>query len=53
MNQEPSHDLAVYLGLQGAEPCILAATPEADFFGLDEIALAELEIKLEDAKVFW
>lgn len=30
--------------------CILAATEEADHFGLSEIALAELEIKLEDSK---
>ncbi|GAB6907193.1 Metal dependent phosphohydrolase [Desulfosarcina cetonica] len=41
------------IGLRGTEACVLAATPEADYFGLDEIALAELEIKLEDAKVFW
>ena len=41
------------IGLQGPEPCVLAATPEADYFGLSEIALAELEIKLEDSKVFW
>ena len=40
------------VGLRGTEPCILAATPEADHFGLSEIALAELEIKLEDSKVF-
>ena len=40
------------IGMRGVEPCVLAATAEADFFGLSEIALAELEIKLEDAKVF-
>jgi HD-like signal output (HDOD) protein len=40
------------IGLRGAEPCVLAATAEADYFGLSEIALAELEIKLEDTKVF-
>lgn len=41
------------IGLRGTEPCVLAATIEADYFGLSEIALAELEIKLEDSKVFW
>lgn len=40
------------IGLRGVETCVLAATEEADFFGLSEIALAELEIKLEDSKVF-
>ncbi len=40
------------IGMRGAEPCVLAATAEADFFGLSEITMAELEIKLEDTKVF-
>ncbi len=40
------------IGMHGVEECVLAATPEADYFGLSEIALAELEIKLEDSKVF-
>ena len=40
------------IGMRGVESCVLAATPEADFFGLSEITMAELEIKLEDAKVF-
>lgn len=43
---------AMGIGMRGVEPCVLAATPEADYFGLSEIALAELEIKLEDSKVF-
>ena len=41
------------IGLREANACVLAATSEADYFGLSEIALAELEIKLEDSKVFW
>ncbi|MFO7712830.1 HDOD domain-containing protein [Desulfosarcina sp.] len=40
------------IGLRGVEPCVLAATTEADYFGLTEITMAELEIKLEDAKIF-
>jgi putative nucleotidyltransferase with HDIG domain len=40
------------IGMHGVQECVLAATPEADYFGLSEIALAELEIKLEDSKVF-
>jgi HD-like signal output (HDOD) protein len=40
------------IGMHGRENIVLAATPEADYFGLSEIALAELEIKLEDSKVF-
>ena len=41
------------IGLRGVQPCMLAATFEADYFGLSEVALAELEIKLEDSKEFW
>jgi putative nucleotidyltransferase with HDIG domain len=40
------------IGLKGVEPCVLAVTPEADYFELSEVDLAELEIKLENAKVF-
>ncbi len=40
------------IGMRGVEPCVLAATAEADYFGLSEVDLAELEIKLEDAEVF-
>lgn len=40
------------IGLRGVEPCVLVATPEADYFDLSEIDMAELEIKLENAKVF-
>ncbi|MEE4113502.1 MAG: HDOD domain-containing protein [Desulfobacteraceae bacterium] len=40
------------IGLKGVEPSILAVTPEADYFELSEVDLAELEIKLENAKVF-
>lgn len=39
------------IGLKEPERCVLAATFEADYFGLSEIVLAELEIKLEDSKV--
>ncbi len=38
------------IGLRKAQTCVLAATPEADYFGLSEVDLAELEIKLEDSK---
>lgn len=38
------------IGLRKAQACVLAATPEADSFGLSEVDLAELEIKLEDSK---
>ncbi|BBO82079.1 hypothetical protein DSCO28_26450 [Desulfosarcina ovata subsp. sediminis] len=41
------------IGLHPPDVCVLAATPEADYFGLSEVTLAELEIKLEDSKVFW
>jgi putative nucleotidyltransferase with HDIG domain len=40
------------IGLRQPESCILAATVEADYFGLSEIDIAQLEIKLEDSKVF-
>lgn len=40
------------IGLKGAEPCVLVVTPEADYFELSEVDMAELEIKLENAKVF-
>jgi HD-like signal output (HDOD) protein len=38
------------IGLHKVQTCVLAATPEADYFGLSEVDLAELEIKLEDSK---
>ena len=40
------------IGLKGVEPCVLVVTPEADYFELSEVDMAELEIKLENAKVF-
>ncbi len=40
------------IGLKGVEPCVLVVTPEADYFELSEVDMAELEIKLESAKVF-
>lgn len=40
------------IGIKGVEPCVLVVTPEADYFELSEVDMAELEIKLENAKVF-
>jgi HD-like signal output (HDOD) protein/class 3 adenylate cyclase len=39
------------IGHKGVKACVLAATPEAEYFGLSEIDLAELEIKLENVEV--
>ncbi|WP_372678010.1 HDOD domain-containing protein [Desulfosarcina sp.] len=40
------------IGLKGVEPCVLVVTPEADYFEFSEVDMAELEIKLENSKVF-
>ena len=40
------------IGLKGVEPCVLVVTPEANYFELSEVDMAELEIKLENAKIF-
>ena len=40
------------IGLKGVEPSVFVVTPEADYFELSEVDMAELEIKLENSKVF-
>jgi|GEM_PF-203469 putative nucleotidyltransferase with HDIG domain len=40
------------IGLKGVEPCVLVVTPEVEYFELTEVDMAELEIKLENSKVF-